>query len=102
MNQNRHHELLAEVVSGVTVYCNAGAAMTNLIVTATGTAPKYPNVRVKLVGKDAKAFSILGTVAKAMDEAGVPQAEVDLFMHAAMAGDYDHLLRTVMGWVLVR
>jgi hypothetical protein len=75
--------------------------MTNLIATAAGTAPKYPNVRVKLVGKDAKAFSIVGTVAKAMDEACVPPAEVDLFMHAAMAGDYDHMLRTVMGWVRV-
>jgi hypothetical protein len=26
----------------------------------------------------------------------------DLFMHAAMSDDYDHLLRTVMGWVVVR
>jgi predicted histidine transporter YuiF (NhaC family) len=69
--------------------------------TAAGAAPRYPNVCVKLGGKDANAFSILG-VAKAMDEAGVPSAEVDAFMHAAMAGDYDHLLRTVMGWVLVR
>ena len=48
--------------------------MTNLI--ATGTVPKYPNVRVKLVGKDAQAFSIVGTVAKAMDEAGVPSSTI--------------------------
>jgi hypothetical protein len=74
----------------------------NLIPTGTGTAPKYPNVVVKLVGKDANAFSVLGKVAKAMDDAGVPQAEIDLFMHAAMADNYDHMLRTVMGWVLVR
>jgi hypothetical protein len=67
-----------------------------------GTAPKYPKVIVKLVGKDANDFSILGKVAKAMDEAGVPQGEVDLFMHAAMAHDYDHLVRTVMNWVVVR
>jgi hypothetical protein len=76
--------------------------MTNLIPTGTGKAPKYPNVAVKLVGKDANSSSVLGKVAKAMDEAGVPQAEIDLFMHAAMTDDYDHLLRTVMGWVLVR
>jgi hypothetical protein len=69
----------------------------NLIPTGADTAPKYPNVV-----KDANAFSVLSKVAKAMDEAGVPQAEIDLFMHAAMANNYDHLLRTVVGWVLVR
>jgi hypothetical protein len=86
-------------VAGNSPLQRLGQPMTNLI--ATGTVPKYPNVRVKLVGKDAQAFSIVGTVAKAMDEAGVPRAEVDLFMHAAMAGDYDHMLRTVTSWVRV-
>jgi hypothetical protein len=62
----------------------------------------HPNVRLKLVGKDAKQFSILDTVAKAMDEAGVPQSEVDAFMHAAMAHGDDRLLSTVMNWVMVR
>jgi hypothetical protein len=74
----------------------------NLIPTGAGTAPKYPTVVVKLVGKDANSSSILGKVATAMDEAGVPKAEVDLFMHSAMAHDYDHVLRTVMSWVVVR
>jgi hypothetical protein len=37
-----------------------------------------------------------------MDAAGVPQAEINLFMHAAMIGGHDHLLRTVMAWVAVR
>jgi hypothetical protein len=69
---------------------------------AAGSAPKYPNVTVKLVGKDANAVRIVGKVAAAMDEAGVPRGEVDAFMHAAMAPDYDHLLRTVMNWVVVR
>jgi hypothetical protein len=55
------------------------------------TAPKYPKVAVKLVGKDANAFGIVRKVAAAMDEAGVPQSEVDTFMQAAMAHDYDHL-----------
>jgi hypothetical protein len=76
--------------------------MPNLIPSEARTAPKYPNVIVKLVGKDAKAFNIVGTVATAMDRAGVPQAEVDAFMHAAMANGYDHMLQTVMGWVQVR
>jgi hypothetical protein len=74
----------------------------NLIQTGAGTVPKYPKVVVKLVGKDANSSGILNKVATAMDEAGVPKAEVDLFMHTAMAHDYDHLLRTVMGWVVVR
>jgi hypothetical protein len=32
----------------------------------------------------------------------VPQSEVDAFMRAAMAHADDHLLRTVMNWVMVR
>jgi hypothetical protein len=32
-----------------------------------------------------------------MDEAGAPRAEVDMFMHEAMADDYDHLLGTELG-----
>ena len=70
--------------------------------TGAGMAPKYPKVTVKPVGKDATAISIVGKIAAAMDEAGVPQSEVDAFMHAAMAHNSDHLLRTVMGWVVVR
>jgi hypothetical protein len=76
--------------------------MTNRIAKTAGTAPRYPGVCVKLVGKDATAFSILGRVAKAMEGAGGPQAEVDLFTHAAMAYDHHHLMHTVMDWVLVR
>jgi hypothetical protein len=52
----------------------------NLIPTGAGTVPKYPKVVVKLVGQDANSFGILDKVATAMDEAGVPRAEVDLFM----------------------
>jgi hypothetical protein len=44
----------------------------------------------------------LARVAKAVDEACVPQSEVDAFMHAAMAHGDDDLLRTVMNWVMVR
>jgi hypothetical protein len=73
-----------------------------LIATGAGTVPRYPKVSVKLVGNDANAFGIVGKVAAAMDQAGVPQSEVDAFMHAAMAHDYDHLLQTVMQWVVVR
>jgi hypothetical protein len=61
--------------------------------------PKYPEVTVELIGEDGNAFAILGTVARAMKKAGVPTEAVDRFKREAMAGDYDHLLRTVMDTV---
>ena len=63
--------------------------------------PRYPEVEVKLVGKDGNAFAILGRVCEALKRAEVPQAEVDEFMAQATAGDYDHLLHVVMEWVTV-
>jgi hypothetical protein len=60
---------------------------------------KYPNVHVELVGQDGNAFSILGRVAQAMKRAKLPKSEINTFQTEAMAGDYDHLLRTVMAWV---
>jgi hypothetical protein len=65
------------------------------------TVPKYPSVIVNLTGESGAA-AILGRVTEAMDAAGLPQAEINLFMHAAMIGDHDHLLRTVVDWVVVR
>jgi hypothetical protein len=63
--------------------------------------PKYPSVIVSLA-RESEAAAILSRVTNAMDAAGIPQAEINLFMHAAMIGDYDHLLRTVRDWVAVR
>ena len=60
---------------------------------------KFPNVRVRLVGEDGNAFSILGRVQGAMRRAGVSQEDRDAFMAEATSGDYDHLLRTVMATV---
>jgi hypothetical protein len=67
----------------------------------TMTVPKYPRVIVSLTG-EVEAAAILGRVTQAMDAAGLPQAEINLFIHAAMIGDYDHLMRTVMDWVVVQ
>lgn len=61
--------------------------------------PKYPQVKVKLVGEDGNAFAILGRVTKALRKGGVSREEADAFLHEAMSGDYDHLLGTVMDWV---
>jgi len=60
---------------------------------------KYPHVKVKLVGQDGNAFSILGRVQQAMRRAKVPQVEIDNFITEATADDYNHLLQTVMKFV---
>lgn len=65
------------------------------------TTTKYPNVKVALIGEDGNAFSILGRVEEALRKAGVSHEERSLFRKEATAGDYDHLLQTVMTWVNV-
>lgn len=64
-------------------------------------AVRYPNVRVPLVGESGNAFAILGQVQKALRRAGVEPDVVQAFVRQATAGDYDHLLATVMAWVNV-
>lgn len=64
--------------------------------------PKYPDVVVHLVGENSNAFNIMGLVARAMCEAGVPNAEVAKYMKESMASDYDNLLVTALKWVDVR
>jgi hypothetical protein len=61
--------------------------------------PRHPEVVVALVGTDGNAFAVLGAVNRALRRAGVDKAEQDEFMAEATAGDYDHLLITVMRWV---
>jgi len=63
--------------------------------------PKYPHIRVTLVGRDGNAYAILGAVSDALKRAGVPKSERDAFFAEATAGDYDHLLQTAMRWVEV-
>lgn len=58
------------------------------------TGLKRPVVR--LVGEDGNAFAILGRVRRAMRHAGWPKSTIDEFLREATAGDYDHLLQTVM------
>jgi hypothetical protein len=63
--------------------------------------PHFPDITVKLVGEDGNAFAIIGRCRQAMRDAGVPQAQVDLFMREATAGDYDHLLQTALRWFVI-
>lgn len=64
--------------------------------------PKYPDVEVTLTGQDGNAFSIMGTVSKALRRHGVSKGEVDEYVDESMSGDYGNLLRTAMKWVTVQ
>ena len=64
--------------------------------------PKYPNIKVKLVGEDGNAFAILGRVRQALKANKISPEEQNNFMTEAMSGDYDNLLATCMRWVEVR
>lgn len=64
--------------------------------------PKYPGIRVPLVGEDGNnAFAILSRTQRALGDAGVPQDEIDRFAAEAASGDYEHLLAAIMRWVEV-
>lgn len=54
--------------------------------------------KVKLVGEDGNAFAILGRVTKALRQAGQGD-KVKEMTAKATAGDYDHLLATVLEYV---
>jgi len=60
---------------------------------------KYPDIVVQLTGNDGNAFSILGTVRRALQRGGVSTEEQKEFSDEAMSGDYNHLLATCMKWV---
>lgn len=61
---------------------------------------KYPEINIPLVGEDGNAFSILGRVQRIMRQNDLA-GEFTVFQSEATAGDYDHLLRTVMSWFSV-
>lgn len=54
--------------------------------------------RVKLVGTDGNAFSILGRVKNALIKAGLND-QAERFLKEATSGDYEHLLITCMKYV---
>jgi len=63
--------------------------------------PRYPQVKVRLIGENGNAFSILGACNHALRKAGVSKEERNSFFRDARNGDYDHLLRVVQEWVTV-
>lgn len=62
---------------------------------------KYPDVNVKLVGKDGNAFMIISRVSQALRKAGVDKYEIEEYAEEAMSGDYDDLLSVTSQWVEV-
>lgn len=65
------------------------------------TTPRYPEIRVPLVGQDGNAFSILGRCQRAMRAAGLDATTQAEFAREATAGTYSELLKTVMSWFAV-
>lgn len=59
---------------------------------------KYPKARVKLVGEDGNAFSIMARVRRALEKAKAPPEDVKACMDEMQSGDYGHLLQTAMAW----
>ena len=54
---------------------------------------------VKLIGNDGNAFAIMGSVKKALKQAGADKEYIDQYFKDAMSGDYDHLLQVSMKYV---
>ena len=59
------------------------------------------DIDVELTGNDGNAFSIIGTVRKALRKGGATPEQIAEFQTEAMSGDYDHLLQTCVKWVNV-
>ncbi|MCV3469917.1 hypothetical protein CLC19245_00872 [Campylobacter lari subsp. concheus] len=60
---------------------------------------KYPNIKVKLIGEDGNAFSILARVDSALKKAKIHKDIRDEFFKEATSKDYNHLLNVVSSWV---
>jgi hypothetical protein len=61
--------------------------------------PKYPRVKVQLMGPHGGFFPTVAAVQAAMRRAGVPLQDLSNFFQDATAGDEDNLLRTCLRWV---
>lgn len=61
----------------------------------------YYDIDVKLTGRSSNTGAIMGTVVRALRDAGVTQDEINLFREECMSGDYNYMLQTCMAWVNV-
>lgn len=55
-------------------------------------SPKFPHARIRLTGTE-NAYTIMQAVEDAMRRAKIAPAEFEAYRQAAMAGDYENLLR---------
>lgn len=55
-----------------------------------------PKVKMTLEGLDGNAFAILGVFRREARKQGWPEAEIERVSDEAKAGDYDHLLQTII------
>lgn len=60
---------------------------------------RYPAITAKVIGRDGNALAVMGAVKRALQSAGVGDAEVEEFLMQAMAGSYTDLLRVCLEWV---
>jgi hypothetical protein len=61
-----------------------------------GRRRRVEKVRLQLVGLDGNAFSLLGTFRRAARQQGWSEEKVQAVCDEATAGNYDHLLATLM------
>lgn len=52
-------------------------------------------VNLQLVGLDSNAFALMGAFQKQARREGWEKEEIELVLHEARSGDYDHLLATL-------
>jgi hypothetical protein len=70
--------------------------------TTTTVAKPAKLAKVKLVGEDGNAFSILGRCKEAARKAKYTPEQIKAWQTEAMSGDYNHLLATCCEWFDVR
>ena len=63
------------------------------------TAPRFPNVKVKLVGQPTGKLRIVIRTTAALRKAGIAEREIDLYQKEALAGNFDNCLAVTLAWV---
>jgi hypothetical protein len=61
----------------------------------------YKHVEVNMRGVNGNSLVILGTIKKALKQAGADSFQIQVFMSRAMSDDYQHLLKTCSKWVTI-
>ena len=62
---------------------------------------KFPDIHVRLTGKDGNAMVIMATVTRALRQHKIGNDVIQAFNKEATSGNYDHMLQTCMAWVNV-